>query len=372
MSHRRIFVGPGLNPMRAGATDLTRIADIVVPEIFSGYVQTLTQEKSRLVRSGALQVDATLSANLNGGGLTFNEPFFNDLLSSDEHQENISTDKGPDSTPDNITAATEVQIRLSRNKSWGSADLTAALAGTDPMNAIANRVADWRVRRLQHAWIATMKGVFAMGDTANATPGVGGASTHVQGDMVFDLSKLNSGTFKDGVTNFNPSGFIAATGTMGDSMEELSMVMMHSVVYQRLQNLNLIDFIPDARGEVMIRQYMGREVIVDDGMPFDLSTGKYETWLFGSGATMLGAGSPKVPVAIKRKEEANNGAGEETLFNRWEWIIHPVGHAYAGPTTAKGGPTNSILATGSSWKRVFAERKQIKIARLVTMEHAPI
>lgn len=216
-----------------------------------------------------------------------------------------------------------------------------------------------------------MKGVFAMGDTANPTPG-GNNSTHVKGDMVFDLSVLNGGTFKDGVTNFNPSGFIAATGTMGDSMEELSMVMMHSVVYQRLQNLNLIDFIPDARGEVVIRQYMGREVILDDSMPFDLTTGKYETWLFGGGATALGVGSPKVPVAIKRKEEANQGAGEETLFNRWEWIIHPVGHAYAGPTTVKGGPTNSVLETGTSWKRVFAERKQIKIARLVTMEHAPI
>lgn len=367
----RIIVGPGLRPMRNGATDLTRIADIVVPEIFAGYVQTLTQEKSRLVRSGALVVDQRLNDNLAGGGLTFNEPFFNDLLSSEDHAENISTDKGPDSTPDNITAATEVQIRLSRNKSWGSADLTAALAGTDPMNAIANRVADWRVRRLQHAWISTMKGVFAMGDTANPTPG-GNNSTHVKGDMVFDLSVLNGGTFKDGVTNFNPSGFIAATGTMGDSMEELSMVMMHSVVYQRLQNLNLIDFIPDARGEVVIRQYMGREVILDDSMPFDLTTGKYETWLFGGGATALGVGSPKVPVAIKRKEEANQGAGEETLFNRWEWIIHPVGHAYAGPTTVKGGPTNSVLETGTSWKRVFAERKQIKIARLVTMEHAPI
>ena len=31
----------------------TRISDVVVPEIFSPYVQQVTEEKSRLIRSGA-------------------------------------------------------------------------------------------------------------------------------------------------------------------------------------------------------------------------------------------------------------------------------------------------------------------------------
>ena len=39
----RIVHIPGFAPVRLGATDLTRIADIVVPEVFAGYVQTLTQ-----------------------------------------------------------------------------------------------------------------------------------------------------------------------------------------------------------------------------------------------------------------------------------------------------------------------------------------
>ena len=353
----RIVHIPGFAPVRLGATDLTRIADIVVPEIFAGYVQTLTQEKSRLVQSAALTMDQRLSDNLSGGGLTFKEPFYHDLLTADgDHAEKNSTDNGADSTPDNIQASTEIQIRMSRNKSWGSADLTAALAGNDPMNAIANRVADWRVRRLQAAWLATMKGVFATNDAA---PSAG--STHIQKDLTLDIS-IQSGD----AAKFSASAFISATGLMGDSMGQLTMVMMHSIVYQQLQRLNLIDFIPDARGEVNIAYYQGREVIVDDGMPN--SNGVFHTYLIGAGATALGAGSPKVPVAVKRNEEANNGAGEEILFNRWEWIIHPVGHAWRGTAASKGGPSNIELGAAGTFDRVYRERKMIRIARLITKE----
>lgn len=352
----RILLPAGIKGIRAGATDLTRISDVVVPEIFSGYVQTLTAEKSRLVRSGALVVDPRLNADLAGAGLTFNEPFYHDLQSDGEHAENISTDNGPDSTPDNIQAASEVQIRLSRNKSWGSADLTAALIGNDPMNAIANRVADWRMRRLQSAWLATMKGVFATNDAAPA-----GGSTHTAKDLTLDISTATGNAAK-----FSASAFISATGLMGDSMGDLTLVMMHSIVYQQLQRLNLIDFIPDSRGEVNIAYYMGREVIVDDGMPN--AGGVFHTYLVGTGATALGVGSPKVPVEVKRNPEANNGAGEEVLFNRWEWIIHPVGHAWKGTNASKGGPTNVELSTAGAFNRVFRERKQIRIARLITKE----
>ena len=111
---------------------------------------------------------------------------------------------------------------------------------------------------------------------------------------------------------------------------------------------------------------MGREVIVDDGCMN--SGGKFETLLFGAGATRLGAGSPKVPVEVKRNPHANNGGGEEELFNRWEWCIHPVGHAWKGTAASNGGPTNAELGAAGAFTRVFRERKQIRIARLITKE----
>lgn len=345
---------------------VTRISDLIVPEIFTPYVQQLTEQKSRIIRSGAMVSDQTLSANLAGGGLTFNEPSFKDL---DNDAENISSDD-PDvhSTPNKIGTLQEIQVRLSRNNSWSSMDLAATLAGADPMQAIANRVSDYWVRREQSAFIATMSGIFLNNDAATD-------AYHTQYDMSFDAS---GASFIDGVTNFSAESFIDACTTMGDSMDWLSMICVHSIVYSRMLKNNLIDFIPDSSnssaypsiaGQGGIPTFLGRIVIVDDGMP--ATGGVFESWLFGSASLRSGRGSPKVPTEVDRKPTAGNGSGQDVLHNRVEWVIHPVGHAYIG-TSPNGGPSNAStsnnLGNAASWRRVFAERKQIKIARLKTRE----
>jgi len=348
------------------AGPLTQIGDVVVPAIFTPYVQQITEEKSRLIQSGVVSRDAAIDALLAGGGLTFNVPSFRDL---DADEERVSTDSpevrytGGVAPPDpfKIETSKEIAVRLSRNSSWSSADLTAALAGADPMNAIASRVGYYWTRRLQRVFVATMNGLFA--DNAAAPTGT---DTHVQNDMTVDIS---GASFVDGVTNFSAEAVIDAYTTLGDSMEDLTMLMAHSIVYARMQKNNLIDFIPDARGEVRIPTFLGREVIVDDGMPFN--SGVFQTWLFGSGAVRLGVSTPKVPTAVVRHEDAGNGGGQEVLHNRVEWSMHPTGHAYIG-TAPNGGPTNAStsnnLANAGSWSRVWPERKQIKIARLITRE----
>lgn len=342
------------------ATGVTKIADVVVPQIFSGYTQQLTQEKSRLIRSGAISVDPILSEDLSGGGLTFNEPSFKDL---DNDTDNVSTDDNTtSSTPNKIGTATEIQVRLSRNNSWSSMDLAGDLAGVDPMGAIANRVSDYWVRRHQAAFTATVNGVFA--DNAAAPAG----SEHVLNDMTHNIS---GASFVDGVTNFSAEAFIDATATMGDSMDDLAMIMVHSIVYARMLKNNLIDFISDSvnGNAVRVPTFLGRQVIVDDGVP--RTSGVFDSWLFGAGAIRAGIGQPKVPTEVERKPAAGNGGGQEILYNRVEWILHPAGLKYAG-TAPNGGPSNAAtannLAHADSWVRVFPERKQIKIARLITRE----
>lgn len=350
------------------AAGTTAVADIIVPSVFSPYVQTLTQEKSRLIRSGAMARSSELDADLAGGGLTFNQPFYKDL---DNDADNVSTDQTTDvSTPNKITGGTEIQVRLSRNNSWSTADLAGALAGSDPAAAIANRVADYWVRREQAVFVATMTGILA--NNAAATD-----AYHVQNDMIHNIS---GASYVDGLTNFSSEAFIDTTQTMGDSMDNLSMIMVHSIVYNRMLKNNLIDFIVDSSNSSAypntngvnkgIPTFLGRIVIVDDGLPN--TGGVFQSWLFGMGAFQNGQSSPKVPTEVERSPTQGNGGGVETLFNRVEWILHAVGHAYVG-TPAKGGPSNAAtsnnLGNASSWRRVFAERKQIKIASLVTREY---
>jgi len=368
-------------------TGTTQITDIIVPEIFTPYIQQMTEEKSRLVQSGVLARNALMDQLLAGGGLTFNVPSFLDL---DNDADNVSTDDiatlikafatgAPatwtnisgavtltDSLPNKIGTSQEIAVRLNRNNSWSSMDLAAQLAGSDPMDAIASRVANYWIRRLQAAFIATIQGI-------SKDNGVNDS-----GDYANDVA---STTFVDGVTNFSAESYLDTKLTMGDSQDQLGACMVHSVVYNRMQKNNLIDFIPDARGEVQIPVFLGAEVVVDDGMPNGTgvvrgdgtagNAGTYETWLFGAGAVQFGIGSPKVPTETNRQPQAGNGGGQDVLFSRVEWGIHPVGHAYVG-TAPAGGPSNAAssnqLNIATSWNRVYPERKQIKFARLITRE----
>ena len=348
------------------------LSDIVVPENFTAYVQVFTEEKARLVQSGTVARQPLLDAFLAGGGNTINIPAFTDLDAGDTPATGADrvtasidatgnhyslTDSGSsdpvtrDPVPQKIGSISEVAARLSRNNSWTSIDLAAALAGSDPMDAIASRVGFYWVRRLQRIFIATWNGVIA-DNAANDSA-----------DYALDVS---GGGFVEGVTNFTAEAYIDAKNTMGDSMDNLSAIMVHSRVYARMQKNNLIDFIPDARGEVDIPVFQGAEVIVDDGMP---RTGNvYDTWLFGPGAAQLGISSPKVPTAVTRLEGAGNGGGQEVLYNRQEYCMHPVGHAIQNVAVGSGGPTNAQIATAASWDRVYPERKQVPFARLVTRE----
>lgn len=351
---------------------VTLVSDVVVPEIFTPYVQQRTEEKARLVQSGVMQRNPLMDNLLAGGGLTFNVPSFRDL---DNDADNVSTDTVgdqiawtalsgtsvganyptlSDSVPLKVETDTEVAVRLSRNNSWSSSDLAAALAGADPLNSIASNVAYYWQRRLQAIFIATYNGVIK--------DNVANDSSDYQND-------ISGAGFVDGVTNFSAEAFLDAAVTMGDSMEDLVAIMVHSVVYNRMQKNNLIDFIPDARGEINIPMFLGREVIVDDGMP--VTANVYDSWLFGRGAAQMGVGSPKVATEVERIASAGNGGGQEVLHSRQEWSVHPVGHAYTG-TSPNGGPGNGTgsneLNIATSWDRRFPERKQIKFARLVTRE----
>ena len=346
----------------------TQIADIVKPEFWPvavPYIQQRTAALSAFVQSGVATPDAALDAFLAGPGTKGNRPSWKPL---DQDDANVSTDSAADlvaatggnipdprndATPRKIEAANEAYIRLSRNQGWGAADLTLALAGNDPLMSVANQLSGYRARELQKTTIAAWNGVIK--DNANDAD-----------DYTHDISET---TYEAGKTDLSAAAVIEAMQTMGDAKEMLSLICVHSVVHARMQQNNLIDFIPDARGEIQFQTFLGKVLVVDDGMPH--SGNVYDTWLFGESSTALGMGAPKVPMETQRYASAGNGGGMEVLWDRWEWVIHPVGHAYVG-TEPNGGPGNGTGANqlnhAGSWDRVYAQRKQIRFARLVTRE----
>jgi hypothetical protein len=346
------------------AIGVTRIAQVVVPEVFTPYFMTVTEEKTNLINAGVLVLDDFMSGLLAGPGRTYNLPGWNDLDNDDADIAN--DDPNVNAGTSNINTHTQIGVGMTRHKAWSSMVLADILSGENAQGAIANRVGGYWSRQLQRAYIATMNGVFADNDAA-----VNGDDTHTVGDLTHDVSTLNGGVYAQGVTDFSVEHVINALALMGDSAQDIDTIMMHSIVKSRMEIANLIDTVRDSENNV-IETFRGRRVIEDDSMPN--TGGVYETWLLGNGSARLGIGVHPEATELDRKPAAGNGSGQDILHTRVRWMIHPVGHAFIGSPATDGGPSNAAsagnLADAASWSRRYRERKQIKIVRLKTREHA--
>jgi hypothetical protein len=331
---------------------VTRISDVVVPAVFAPYVQVLTTQKSAFVQSGVMVPNPAFDALLAGGGKTFDMPHWNDLADTEA---NVSSDDpAATSTPDKIGSGQDVAIRQNRNHSWSTADLSGQLAGDDPMEAIAQRVAAYWVRQEQSYVLNTLAGLIA-DNVANDG-----------GDMVHDVANDLASAPVD-ADLMGGDVFLQAVQTMGDMGELITAVAVHSVVFRRMQVKNLIDFIPQARGEIAIPTYLGRRVIIDDGLPAVAGVNRvtYTSYLFGQGALARGESPPPVPAEVDRKPDQGNGAGVDVLHSRRQLMIHPRGIAWQSASLAGQSPTNAELANATNWNRVW-DRKLIRLAALKT------
>lgn len=320
----------------------TRLSDMIVPEFFNKYVETLTTEKSRLWQSGII-VDLSAEINAQLEGLTVNMPFFNDLDASDSNAEQILNDTA-DLTVSGITTGMDIAVKLMRGKAFGSTDLAGDLAGADPMNAIANRFANYWARRYQRSLLSTLAGA---------------TSAASMSANVLDISGLTGQA-----AEFDADSFIDANFLLGDEAGGLQAMAVHSRTMKTMVKQDMIDWVQDSKTGLRVPTYMGKEVIEDDGMPYNSGTGVFTTYLFGAGAIGYGSRAPKVPVEVERK--ALVGMGQEYIVNRKQWVLHPRGIKWVG--TPSGGnvtPSNADLATATNWVRVYDP----KVIRIVAFKH---
>lgn len=325
---------------------VTRLADIIKPEVFNQYVVNTTVEKSALFRSGIAQ--AVPGITVPNGGDTVNMPFWNDL---DGDAEPILTDNSL--TPGKITSGKDVARVLEYGKAWSAEDLAGELAGSDPMTVIGGRVADYWTRQYQKMLINILEGVFADNVTNDG------------GDLILDIA---SEDFDNETTpeNFlmDGSAIIDAAQLLGDAKSKFTAIAMHSMVHSNLQKLGLIEFIPEHEANIGWGTYMGKSVVVDDNLPIadgTTSGKKYTSYLFAQGAIGYVQGSPKTPTETDR----NSLKGEDILINRAKFIMHPRGVAWQEGSVAGAFPTYAELADGANYNRVY-DKKKIRVVKVVT------
>lgn len=323
----------------------TRISDVIEPSVFWPYVLEKTAERAKTFESGLVGMNQKFAAELAGGGKTFEAPFWKDLS---ETGSKIASDNPADVlTLDNITASSMSARRQYRTQGWSTMDLASVLAGDDAAQRIADRVANWWALDLDRIVIATLNGVI----NANIAQD--------SGDMVYSAGVGAGGATPTAVMDADV--ILEAKQTMGDMADELNVLMVHSRIYTNLQKQNLIDFIPNARGEVKIPTYLGYRLVVSDRLPVTQSGADYYyiSYLSAPGFVGYGESSVAMPTEIVRNALQGNGSGSEDLITRRQFVIHPLGHHWTETSVAGHFPTNTELETAGNWDRRLPERKQV-------------
>jgi len=333
---------------------LTQLADIIDVTVFQDLPAVNSPEKTAFFQSGVVVRSPLLDSLASASGKTAELPFWKDIDGSDET--NYSDDTENSATPNKVIQGEQITRKAFVNKGWKESDLASELVmGVDALTHVRNRTDMYFQRQWQRRVIAMSNGVLA-DNVANDG-----------GDMVSDIA-TEDGANATAANKWSRSAFTTAVFTLGDAFGTISAIAVHSAIYKQMVDADDIDFVEDSNGSLIIPRFMGKAVIVDDGMTVtagSTSGFKYTTVLYGAGAFGYGEGVAQNPVEVERSASQGNGGGTGELWVRKTWLLHPFGFQSVGTPANVNSFTLAELATATVWDRVI-ERKNVPLAYLVT------
>ena len=337
-----------------------QLADIYNPLVFNQAVQESAIELNAFLASGVAVQDPLVSALASGPGNIGDLPFYfglgNPQADGTNEPNYSSDDPATDSVPQKITGDKMIWRKAMMNNSWSTMDLSRELALQDPLGAITSRIGQYWAVNNQQRLIQSAIGVLADNDAND------------NDDMLYSIySDVVVGSLT-AANYISPAAVIAAKATMGDHANSLSVIAMHSVVFSELQRQEVIIYEKAAGTNIQFPTYLGYRIVVDDAMPVTAGTNtpQYTSILFGAGAFAQGSGTPLVPSELERLPAAGTGGGQDVIHSRATEIIHPIGFEFLSSAIAADTPSLAELAEAAQWNRVYAERKNIPMAFLLT------
>lgn len=310
-----------------------------------------------MIESGAVVTDGSIATLISNGSNYFTVPYY-DTLSGDEQDYNGTTDF----TYDELTGGNYSGCVYGRMKAFkATAFIKDFNSGADPMAQIVDGVAKYWIKKRQERLVKLLDAIFGItGDTDFA-------------EHITDISLATAGTISTdnliGETTIND----ATVKANGDNAGEYTLAIMHSVVANRLANLQLLNFskYTDASGitrNLPIATINGLTVIVNDNVPKVASTsdvGEYEytTYVLGNGAIKFAPASVDSPSAMVRDEELNGGT--DMVYTRKRECFAPYGFSFIGDVTTDVAIPDTVLLASASWVRKMPA-KSVNMCKIVT------
>ena len=266
----------------------TRRSDIIIPEIFTGYVEEQTTNQDKFLQSGVVAPLAALNASEDGGDFV-NIPNIKANLTGDFEVMSDSTSL----TPGKVSADKQIGVVLHRARAFETRDLATLAAGTDLQAAIGNKLGAYIAHQKQKDLISCLQGAF------------GSLNANTSSSALFNLA-LDSES-GDSPAVLSSRTVSRARALLGDQGDKLSVIAMHSNTYYDLEERNALRYIDtsDVRGTTttqsggdmtntfgnpVVAEYMGMRVVVSDDIPTTGSgaSTEYGVFMFTPGAVGTG------------------------------------------------------------------------------------
>lgn len=197
-------------------TDKTDLSKLIVPEVFSDYVQRQSTQTNRLIQSGIISTDPVLGSRLLQPGWLINVPQLNDLTGDPQEW-----DDKTDIKTDSLDSAEEQEVKFSDAKAFAATDFGQLISGAPVAQQIASRFSAWWTRLDERRALRLVKNTFLNADVLAAK------GFHIGSE-----------------TDLSAKDFIAALSRMGDVMNNtLSKVAVNSAAYAEMSRQNLIEYV---------------------------------------------------------------------------------------------------------------------------------
>lgn len=324
----------------------TTLADLIQHQEFLKYFNQQMLAKSTLVKCGIATPDPVIAAKVSAGsgfeGKTLDMPFLESLDNAGDSEVPV---EATGATAEKVNAAQDTAVVLYRRKKFAVTDVAAMMTATDPMAHIVNQMTPYWDKQHQKMLLAQLVGIFGANATAyNASTAPYGNN----GDAILDITGENGNA-----AIMDKNTIMLAAQLLGDHKGDLTAVAMNSIVETYLAGLDTnaglyrASDAPDT-----LSKYNGRDIIVDDTVPYDATTKTATIYLFGKGAVAWN----QLPVPHPFEADRDKDRAIDYIHSWVRQIIHLRGWKWNG-TMAGLGPTNTELSTAANWKRVYDKKR---------------
>ena len=326
------------------------------PEVFTDMMNEADYWSNPVIASGIVRQDDDIMSAIGTKGNVATIPIYKPINIHDENMMPLNNDGETNNTPVSISGDKQTCMLIQRMKAFKEKDFTKELTSADPMTHIKNRTANYyqQVRE------------YELMNIAQAVLAVDGLSDHV-----LDLS-VTTGTIADANLINETTMIDAEQMALGDMAGGLGLAIMHSKVYASYLKRGLIQYEKYVtqgaiKQDIQLPTINGKRVLVTDYYTLDASVSGfpvYKTYLFGEGAFLTtNKTNYENPYYTDYDPEAN--AGEQKLYTKQGFVLHPNGLSLLTDNIAKESPTVAELGNKANYNLRF-NHKNVKMGLILT------